>query len=99
MGCLAEELTKISESCCKQKLFEDCAEYLFVYRKRNGEYLQPKVALQYLSNAKDLIAKKYPTHEFWAGVRRDQPDNWYAMLRRTVEKKLLKSLCRSGEQY
>jgi hypothetical protein len=37
--CSAEELTKIADFCCKQKLFEDFAEYLFVYRKSDDEYL------------------------------------------------------------
>ena len=79
-------VTKIVDSYCKQKIFEDFAEYLFVYRKSDGDYLQTKVALQFISNAKNLIAKTYPTHELWVGVRRDQPDNWYAVLRRTLER-------------
>jgi chromosome condensin MukBEF MukE localization factor len=54
------------------------------------------------------MLKKYLTHELWAGVRRDQPDNCYAVLRRTLGrnmnnrcihsgKKNVESLCRSGE--
>ena len=37
-----------------EKIFEDFAEYLFVYRKSDGDYLQTKVALQFISNAKNL---------------------------------------------